>query len=433
MSFSHLASLLTPDARCVLAFSGGLDSTVLLHQLVSWQRQMPQLQVRALHVHHGLSPNAERWASHCLHICQQWQIPCEVLRVQVDGRVKGIEAAAREARYQALFQQLQPGEHLLTAQHLDDQCETLLLALKRGSGPAGLAGMPIQRQVGKHSHLRPLLDISRQQLEAYATEHGLGWIDDESNADSRYDRNFLRQDILPLLQTRWPHFSAASARSAALCGEQEQLLDELLAEQLAQLTDEQGALHFPPLLAMSEARRHALLRRWIAQQGGAMPSRDALKRITDEVMCSREDANPSLSFAAFTLRRYRQRLYWLNAHASLSQHSLTWHDREQLLRLPENLGVLQANPAIATLRQPTEDESINVRFQASGYYHLLGRAGGREIKKLWQELGVPPWQRERIPLIYYNQTLICAPGLFVTREGAASDEQGWQAIWLQQQ
>ena len=168
MSFSHLASLLTHDARCVLAFSGGLDSTVLLHQLASWQRQLPQLRVRALHVHHGLSPNADSWASHCLQTCQQWQIPCEVLRVQVDGHAKGIEAAAREARYQALFQQLQPGEHLLTAQHLDDQCETLLLALKRGSGPAGLAAMPIQREVGEHSHLRPLLGLSRQQLEAYA-------------------------------------------------------------------------------------------------------------------------------------------------------------------------------------------------------------------------------------------------------------------------
>ncbi|ORM64164.1 tRNA lysidine(34) synthetase TilS [Pantoea rodasii] len=433
MSFSHLASLLTPDARCVLAFSGGLDSSVLLHQLVSWQRQLPQLRVRALHVHHGLSPNADSWASHCLQTCQQWQIPCEVLRVQVDGHAKGIEAAAREARYQALFQQLQPGEHLLTAQHLDDQCETLLLALKRGSGPAGLAAMPIQRQVGEYSHLRPLLGLSRQQLEAYAAEYRLRWIEDESNADSRYDRNFLRQQILPLLQARWPHFSAASARSAALCGEQEQLLDELLAEQLAQLTDEQGALHFPPLLGMSEARRHALLRRWIAQQGGAMPSREALKRITDEVMQSREDANPSLIFAACTLRRYRQQLFWLKPQPSLSQHSLTWHDRKQLLRLPDDLGTLQANPAIATLRQPTEDESINVCFQASGYHYLLGRAGGREMKKLWQELGVPPWQRERIPLIYYNQTLICAPGLFITREGAASDEQGWQALWLQQQ
>ena len=433
MSLSHLASLLTPDAGYVLAFSGGLDSTVLLHQLVCWQRQQPALRVRALHVHHGLSPNADSWALHCQHICQQWQIPCEVLHVQVDGRANGIEAAAREARYQALFQQLQPGEHLLTAQHLDDQAETLLLALKRGSGPAGLAAMPPQRSVGEHRHLRPLLDVSRQQLENYAADHQLRWIEDESNADSRYDRNFLRQQVLPLLQARWPHFSAASARSAALCGEQEQLLDELLAEQLAQLSDAQGALHFPPLMNMSEARRHALLRRWIAQQGGAMPSREALKRITDEVINSREDAKPCLRFGAFELRRYRQQLYWLTPQPSLSQHSLTWQDRKQPLDLPAGLGSLQANAWIAELRQPGADEAITVRFQAQGYYHLQGRAGGREMKKLWQELGIAPWLRERIPLIYFNQTLISAPGLFITYEGAASNEQGWQAIWSPQQ
>ena len=433
MSFYHLASLLPPDARCVLAFSGGLDSTVLLHQLVCWQRQQPQLRVRALHVHHGLSPNADSWAAHCQQVCQQWQIACEILRVQVDARSGGIEAAAREARYHALFQQLQPDEHLLTAQHLDDQCETLLLALKRGSGPAGLAAMPLQRKVGDYLHLRPLLNSSRQQLENYAAQHQLSWIEDESNADSRYDRNFLRQQILPLLQQRWPHFSAAAARSAALCGEQEQLLDELLAEQLTQLVDSQGALTFPPLLAMGEARRHALLRRWIAQQGGAMPARDALQRITNEVMHSREDANPCLRFGAFELRRYRQRLFWLTPQASLRQHSLTWHDLTQPLLLPDGLGKLQANYEQVKLRLPAQGEQINIRFQAQGYYHLLGRTGGRDMKKLWQELGIAPWQRERIPLIYYNQTLIGAPGLFITREGAASNALGWQAIWLTQQ
>lgn len=433
MSFSHLASLLPPDAHCVVAFSGGLDSTVLLHQLVSWQRQQPQLRVRALHVHHGLSPNADRWAVHCQQVCQAWHLACDVLYVQLDAKMQGIEAAAREARYQALREQLQPGERLLTAQHLDDQCETLLLALKRGSGPAGLAAMPAQRELHGFWHLRPLLQTSRAQLEAYAAAHQLRWIEDESNGDSRFDRNFLRLHILPLLQARWPHFSRASARSAALCAEQEQLLDELLAEQLAELCDAHGALAFHPLLTVSEARRHALLRRWIAQQGGAMPSREALKRITTEVMQSREDANPCLRFGKFTLRRYRQRLYWLPPQPSLREYVLTWHISEAPLRLPDGLGQLYASHEAGELRLPTPDEVVTIRFAAHGYYHLQGRAGGREMKKLWQELGVPPWQRERTPLIYYNQTLIAAPGVFVTREGAAPQgSAGWQAIWLPQ-
>ncbi|WP_337013067.1 tRNA lysidine(34) synthetase TilS [Pantoea sp. AS142] len=422
-------ALLQPDAALVVAFSGGLDSTVLLHQLRGWQQQHPQSRLRALHVHHGLSPNAERWAIHCQTICEQWQLPFEVLRVIVDGREKGIEAAARDARYQVLGAALQPGEVLLTAQHLDDQCETFLLALKRGSGPAGLAAMPSSRMLGSNPLLRPLLNQSRQSLEAYADAHQLVWIEDESNQDVRYDRNFLRQRLLPELCQRWPHFTQATARSAALCSEQEQLLDELLAGQLAELIQPDGSLHFPPLMAMSELRANALLRRWIAGQGGVMPSREALNRIRDEVMASREDAQPRLQFGQAELRRYRQQLYWLPLLSSLRGITLAWRDLGQPLTLPQHIGTLRASPSQSLLRYPEPDEQVSVRFHAQGHVHLVGRNGGREMKKLWQELQIPPWQRERLPLIFYNQTLICVPNLVVTRDGAATDQQGWQIVW----
>ena len=422
-------AMLQPDAALVVAFSGGLDSTVLLHQLRGWQQQHPQSRLRALHVHHGLSPNADRWAAHCLSVCEQWQLPCEVLRVTVDGRENGIEAAARTARYQALSAALQPGEVLLTAQHLDDQCETFMLALKRGSGPAGLAAMPAVRALDSHQLIRPLLNQSRLSLETYADAHQLVWIEDESNQDQRYDRNFLRQRLLPELYQRWPHFAEATARSAALCSEQEQLLDELLAGQLAELIQPDGSLHFPPLMAMTELRANALLRRWIAGQGGAMPSRDALKRIRDEVMVSREDAQPRLRFGQSELRRYRQQLYWLPLLSSLRGTELAWLDLFQPLTLPQNLGTLRASQSQSLLRYPQPDEQVSVRFQAQGHVHPVGRHGGREMKKLWQELQIPPWQRERLPLIFYNQTLICVPNLFVTHAGAASDQQGWQIVW----
>ena len=422
-------ALLQPDAALVVAFSGGLDSTVLLHQLRGWQQQHPQSRLRALHVHHGLSPNADAWAAHCQTICEQWQLRCDVLRVTVDGRQNGIEAAARTARYQALSAALKPGEILLTAQHLDDQCETFLLALKRGSGPAGLAAMPSSRMLGTHQLVRPLLNQSRQSLEAYADVHQLVWIDDESNQDLRYDRNFLRQRLLPELNQRWPHFAEATARSAALCSEQEQLLDELLAGQLAELIQPDGSLYFPPLTDMSTLRANALLRRWIAGQGGAMPSRDALKRIRDEVMASREDAQPRLRFGQAELRRFRQQLYWLPLFTSLRDTELAWPDIRQPLSLPQNLGTLRASMSQSLLRYPLPDEQISVRFHAQGQVHLVGRNGGREMKKLWLELQIPPWQRERLPLIFYNQTLVCVPNLFVTHAGAASDQQGWQIVW----
>lgn len=432
MSLSHLDTLLPVNGALVVAFSGGLDSTVLLHQLYRWQQTRPEMRLRALHVHHGLSPHAEEWAQHCVRQCQQWQLRCDVLRVKVDGREQGIEAAARTARYQALTSALQPDEWLVTAQHLDDQCETVLLALKRGSGPAGLAAMPVRMMIHGCTLLRPLLSHSRQQLEAYAQDNQLAWVEDESNLDTRYDRNFLRQQLLPELLRRWPHFAEAAARSAALCGEQEQLLDELMAEQLDSLIQPDGSLHFPPLLQMSEARANALLRRWLASLGATMPSRAALNRLRLEVMLSREDANPRLRLGHAEVRRYRQQLYWLPLWASLRDTQLNWPDRNAPLILPQQLGTLHAHMQQPEIRHPAPDEQLVVRFQAQGFFHLTGRAGGREIKKLWQALGIPPWQRERIPLLYYNQMLVCAPGLFVTREGAAADEHGWQAVWRKQ-
>ena len=185
-------------------------------------------------MHHGLSAFADRWVEHCRSRCADWQIPLTVTHVQVDAR-RGIEAAARAARYAAFSTALTEGEALLTAQHLDDQSETFLLALKRGSGPAGLSAMAARAALGEHLLLRPLLGCSRQTLESYAQRHALTWIDDDSNQDTRFDRNFLRLQVLPQLNQRWPHFATAVARSAGLCAEQEQLLDELLAEPLQNL------------------------------------------------------------------------------------------------------------------------------------------------------------------------------------------------------
>lgn len=429
---AHLEHSLTAEQSVLLAYSGGLDSTVLLHQLTLLRQHWPTLQLRALHIHHGLSPLADSWVAHCQRQCAEWQVPLEVVKVTVDARCGGIESAARSARYQALAQHIHPAETLLTAQHLDDQSETLLLALKRGSGPAGLAAMSPRQMRGDNPHLRPLLDFSRQQLEAWAERYRLSWIEDESNQDPRYDRNFLRLQVLPLLNDRWPHFSAAAARSAALCGEQEQLLDELLAESLDALIAEDGSLCFTPLLSMSAVRRAALLRRWIARQNGTMPSREGLERLWQEVALSREDATPCLRLGTAEVRRFRDRLWWLNSSEPLVNHHLDWAPPWLPLSLPDRLGQLRVDDGGIWLRQPQALERVNVRFQAQGSFHIVGRAGSRPLKKLWQEAAIPPWQRQRIPLLFYGEQLIAAVGIFVTREGAPSSaETAWRIRWQQ--
>ncbi|MCS2160672.1 tRNA lysidine(34) synthetase TilS [Scandinavium sp. H11S7] len=415
MSLKSVIDALQPYRHFLVAFSGGLDSTVLLHQLACWREQSPDVTLRAIHIHHGLSANADAWVAHCQQVCTGLQVPLEVVRVTLANEGLGVEAHAREARYDAFRTALQPGEALVTAQHLDDQCETLLLALKRGSGPAGLSGMSVESAFAGTTLLRPLLNLRRETLEQWAAEQRLRWIEDESNGDDAYDRNFLRLRIVPLLTERWPNFADAAARSAALCGEQEQLLDELLAEELAKLTGTQGQLAIEPLLKVSDSRRGALIRRWLAGHQAMMPSRAMLERLWQEVALARDDANPLVRLGDFEVRRYQQQLWWVPTYERQNATQLEWADMTQPLLLP-NGDTLRFSEG-KDIRAPHADEHVSVRYTASGTLHIVGRSGGRKLKKIWQELGVAPWLRETTPLLFYNETLIAAAGYFVTLDG----------------
>ncbi|HFQ8227974.1 TPA: tRNA lysidine(34) synthetase TilS [Citrobacter freundii] len=428
MTTLTLNTSLFTSRQILVAFSGGLDSTVLLHQLVQWRAQQPTLSLRAIHIHHGLSAHADAWVAHCEAVCAQWQVPLVVERVTLADAGLGIEAHARQARYQAFADALLPGEVLATAQHLDDQCETFLLALKRGSGPAGLSAMAEISAFADTQLIRPLLTQTRAALEQWARQHQLRWIEDESNQDDAYDRNFLRLQVLPLLQQRWPHFADATARSAALCAEQESLLDELLADELSGCTTANGTLALTPLMAMSRVRRAALLRRWLAAQNAPMPSRDGLDRLWQEVALAREDASPCLRFGDYEVRRYQGQLWWIKSAVGQSETILPWPCWQMPLTLPAGLGYLRLQPG-GELRMPREDECVSIRFKASGMLHIVGRNGGRKLKKIWQELNVPSWRRDTTPLLFYGETLIAAAGVFVTREGLTEGESGVKLVW----
>ncbi|AKJ43021.1 tRNA lysidine(34) synthetase TilS [Pragia fontium] len=424
----QIAKRLGRDKRILVAFSGGIDSSVLLHALVTLRsEQHSDLQLRAIYVHHGLSRYAQAWAEHCRAQCAQWQIPFQVAHVDVDPSEAGIEAAAREARYQAISALLNDGEVLATAQHLDDQCETFLLALKRGSGPAGLSAMPFNMPFGVHRQIRPMLDISRLQIEDYAKKNGLSWVEDDSNQDARFDRNFLRLQILPAIAQRWPHFSNMVSRSAGLCAEQESLLDELLAPDLSRLMSADGAMEIDGLMHISEMKRRAILRRWLSQHQVLMPSQEQLEKLWHEVALSKPDAEPVLQLGMHQVRRYRQRLYLLPLFQGIESVVLAWRGETSLM-LPDCLGQLTLAESGIHVRAPTVEEKVTVRFSAPGSLtvRVTDRRHSRELKKLWQELGVPPWLRQRTPLLFYGEILIAAIGLFVTQEGQpVADKPVW--------
>jgi len=459
--------------KLLVGFSGGLDSSVLLHLLTRLHTdQRPDLSIRAIHIHHGINPQANDWVEHCQYQCQQWQVPLEIVSVQLNiptaievaarrpecetderrqlrdstntcsqqrggfkgcgyTRKNGIEAAARAARYHAFSTHLTDKEVLLTAQHQDDQCETFLLALKRGSGPTGLSAMASKMAFAQSQLLRPLLSCSRQNLMDYAQRHQIQWVEDESNQDRRFDRNFLRQEIIPLLNQRWPHFSQMVMRSASLCAEQEQLLDELLTATLDQWQHTDGSLATDGLITMSEVKRNAVLRRWLSRHHVSMPPRDQLQRLWHEVVLARIDANPCLQLGQHQVRRFRQRLYLSSSQQiNITSQCLHWCVSEDLL-LPANLGVLRLTNADGQqIRAARPDESVKIRFGLRGRVKIVGRDRSRESKKLWQELGVPPLMRNQIPLLYFNEQLIAACDFFVTTEGQAKQgERCWHLHW----
>lgn len=285
-----------PGQRLALGLSGGLDSVVLLHLLLAIREEIG-ISVAAVHVHHDLSPNADAWQAFCERLCREWSVPLRVARVQVDhDSGEGLECAARRARYDAF--KAEAADWIALAQHRDDQAETLLFNLLRGAGVRGAAAMPVARE----NILRPLLKLGRSEIEAYGRHHGLRWIEDESNSDRRYSRNFLRHEILPRLALRFPAAKASLAAAAGRFAEAQALLDDLALLDLGQ-APARFPLPLARLQALSEARARNLLRLLLARHGVQVPSEERLFEATRQLLTAAPDRHPSIAFGDYLLRR----------------------------------------------------------------------------------------------------------------------------------
>ena len=414
---------LYPNGPLYVGFSGGLDSTVLLALTARFAREQGR-ELTALYVHHGLQAAADAWPAHCRQVAASLGVECRVLTVTVaTGPRVSLEAAARHARYAALAAELPAGAALLTGHHLDDQAETLLLALKRGAGIAGLAAMPEHKPLGRGVQLRPLLHLSRAELERFAAEQGLSWVEDPSNADNRFDRNFLRNEILPRLLTQWPAFARTASRSAALCAEQLELAQDLARQDLIGLVNSAGGLSVTDLRSFTLARRNNALRHWLSERGLHL-SHSQLAVAWNELALAAEDATPVLEIKGVKLRRYQGHLY-VTARESEPMALNTikpgcWNELA--------VGRLQLQPVTAGADITMAPEQLHIAFGITGLRgQPVGRHGSRPLKKLWQEYGIPPWQRGRIPLLMHGERLVAALGLFICEEYAANPHQpGWK-------
>jgi tRNA(Ile)-lysidine synthase len=378
---------LARSARAIaVGLSGGVDSVVLLHQL----KDRP---VSAIHVHHGLSPNADAWAGFCRALCRRWGVPLTVKRVRVRRAGRGLEAAARDARYDA-FKEID-AEVIALAHNLDDQAETVLMNLLRGAGARGASGMAERSRLGSKILLRPLLGTSREEIVAYAREHDLEWIEDESNADEALTRNFIRRTIGPLLEKKFPKWKESFGRAAR---------------------------HF----SKKEIGKEDLLRQYLRSKGLKAPSEAKLLEMLKQLASGAPRIK--LRHDGATLRTYRGKLF-LDPALSSRFSPQEWSG-EPRLKLPELGGELRFRKArgkgIALEHQP-----LSVRLRAGGErLQPDPRRPRRTLKNLFQEAGVPPWQRERLPLLFRGDELVWVPGLGIdARFQAARGAQGLVPEW----
>lgn len=389
--------------------------------------------MRAIHVNHGLQAEAGQWAQHCQNVCDAYQIPLEIQSVRAQGKSgESPEEAARNARYHAFNALLTDGDLLLMAHHQDDQAETVLLQLLRGAGLEGISGMPLATPLGKGILLRPLLDIDSRQILAYAEQKQLRWIEDPSNQDSRFDRNYLRKTILPLIQVRWPAVSrvlSRTARHAADAADHQRNQQRNLAAKIAP----RGHFILSHTQGLDALELRLAIRGWFDGMGLRMPSERMTHSIVEELLGAGVDRNPMIRLPdGSQLVRYRDVAYRIPALAEPSP--CTWPDWRQPISLPGDNGTLSMSigDCAGAHQNLWDSHTISIRYRTGGeMIRLEGRQGHHALRDLYQERGIPPWVRKRIPLIYLRNQLAWVGGIWRNHEilGAADNVTTPRPIW----
>ena len=404
----------TPTGKTIktwwLAYSGGVDSQVLLHLL-----SQTKLDVRAVYIDHGLQAVSGQWAEHCAQSCQQLNIPFQTIAVNACAKNgESPEASARHARYQALATLVEEHHCLLTAQHQDDQAETFLLQLFRGAGAAGLAAMPFCDSFSKGLHMRPLLEFTQNDILTYAKQYDLNWVEDPSNQDDRYDRNYLRNRIMPLLKQRWPAIDKIISTVAKQQAENKQLLEYYAAEELKYIHADPDSLPVDALLDFDEPHLRNILRYWIKQQNIPVPSRKILQQIMQQMFTEKEDAKSKVSWSGFDMYRYKGELIVVPAIHHDDKQIFNWDGQQPLMIASLSKQLTMKKTTGRGLKADIIGKDLTVCFRQGGeHIKPAGRNGTHSLKKLFQEAAIPVWQRSRIPLVYLGDALIAVAGYWI--------------------
>ena len=430
---TRFAGEFSPGTRFVVAFSGGADSLALLHAFTRARTRELDLRLCAVHVDHRLHPESTRWVRQCMDVCVRLSVDLVVLDTGIEAGVAEHvdEARARAARYAEFERFLCSQDVLCTAHSEDDHVETVLLNLLRGAGPRGLAGIPDRRRLGKGTVARPTLGVSRAALHAYARATGLPVVHDPANADPRFSRTVLRRTIIPALETRWPGVRSALARTASLGRESARLLDALAAIDLEPAGGIGGAtLGVEALAALEPARRRNAIAGWLRMHGIAVPGARRIDQIARQVLEAKRDAMPCVSLGDFDVRRYRGRIRLVRRMPPVATHVV--HD----WRIPETLDLDHGSLDWESCRDggledTVRDSKISVRFRGDdARWMQASGVRGRSLKKRFQSLGIPPWERGHVPLVYADNELAAIGSVWINpRLSASPPGPGWRIVW----
>lgn len=383
-----------------IGLSGGMDSMVLIDVL--FQHQKLHSRLKAIHVNHGLSQNANHWQVFCQQQCAQRNIPCYIENLNLN-LTSNIEAQAREGRYQVFGKYAQAGDYLVLAHHLDDQIETLMLNLLRGTGITGLAAMPQLRDWNGLTIFRPFLQSTREMLANYATIHQLAWIEDESNLNLDYSRNYLRHVVIPAIEKQWPHYRQSVLHTIEACQDVHDYVQQTAKKQLPDVLLSSYELSLSQLQHLSEKDITLILRMWFSEHGIQVPSRQQLKQVIGQMIFrTRPDSQPKFELGRYRLEIYRDRLYLITSHNELEDKFIPWSDFPEQLVI-SGLGTLTVEPSDSGVSVENGDK-VRIGFRQGGE-KIFYKGHHRSLKKLLQQLGIPVFQRNRIPLLYVNDQL----------------------------